>query len=82
MDFNAESKARESKWVGCKTEHCSHWVCPRCLDSDFDYNDNYFCPECEWKLYTNEVDGKYLSYSKNLIFLCIVLVAHLLLLFF
>ena len=33
------------------------------------------------KLYTNEVDGKYLSYSRNLIFLCIVLVAHLLLYF-
>ena len=45
-NFYDESQINKDKWVGCESEECPHWVCPRCLPPDFDYNDDYFCDAC------------------------------------
>ena len=45
-NFYWESQINKEKWVGCESEECPHWVCPRCVPPDFDYADDYFCNAC------------------------------------
>ena len=46
INFYNESRVNKNKWVGCEGNGCPHWICPRCLPSDFDYNAEYFCDIC------------------------------------
>ena len=46
IDWEDEREILQSKWVGCETQRCPHWTCPRCLPVGFDYKDEYFCDDC------------------------------------
>ena len=45
-NWNEETDVDKAKWVGCETQNCPKWVCPRCLPPNFDYKNDYLCDDC------------------------------------
>lgn len=42
--WDEEPKNLQLKWAGC--DNCFHWICPRCLPINFDYNAYFLCDDC------------------------------------
>ena len=45
-EFREYSSYAQKRWVGCETNNCPHWACPRCLPDNFDYENEYLCEDC------------------------------------
>ena len=44
--YEDSSRMLKDLWVGCETEDCPQWCCPKHLESGFDYDADYYCDAC------------------------------------